>query len=159
VTHRSLLASLAVCAVGAGALAGAAAAHHPKAATYGATLAAHDGSGVTGTARLLDRPAAGRDRLKVTLKGLSPRTAYLFHVHESDEPGDPCVAEQEEHAHEEHGPVAGWRPSKLKATAKGRATRAAFARGFEKHADETYWVDVETLAGEVVACGILKPLR
>ena len=156
-TRRSLLASLAACAVGTAAVAGAASAHHPAAISYAAKLAAVEGSGAAGTARLLDKPGNGRDVLTVKVRGLSPRTAYAFHVHETDEPGNPCLEEHDaEHGHEEHGPIAGWKPSKLKANAKGRAAATARARGFEKHADETYWVDVETGAGEVVACGVLK---
>ena len=159
-TRRSLLASLAACAVGAGAVAGAAAAHHPKPVAYAATLTAVEGSGAAGSARLLDRPGTGRDVLTVKVRGLSPRTAYRFHVHETDEPGNPCLEEHdEEHGHEEHGPIAGWTPSRLAANARGRAVAIARTRGFEKHADETYWIDVETTGGEVVACGILKKRR
>jgi Cu/Zn superoxide dismutase len=156
-THRPLLASLAACAIGAGAVAGLADAHHPKALAYAAKLAPVDGSGVAGTARLLDKPGKGRDVLTVAVRGLTPRTAYAFHVHETDEPGNPCLEEHDAgHGHEEHGPIAGWKPSRLKASKKGRAVAIARARGFEKHADETYWVDVETTAGRVVACGVLK---
>ncbi len=96
------------------------------------------------------------------MRGLSPRTAYAFHVHETDEPGNPCLTHHdEEHAHggDEHAAVAGWTRSRLAANARGRAVAIARTRGFEKHAGETYWVDVETLDGEVVACGILKKRR
>lgn len=159
-THRSLLASLAAGAVAAGAVAGAAAANHPAQVAYTAKLAPLEGSGATGTARLLDKPGKGRDVLTVRVRGLTPRTAYAFHLHETDEPGNPCLEGHDaEHGHEEHGPVAGWRPSKLKANAKGRAVATARARGFERHAGETLWVDVETAGGEVVACGVLKPRR
>ncbi|MDX6554393.1 MAG: hypothetical protein QOD86_588 [Miltoncostaeaceae bacterium] len=153
--HRPLLASLAACAVGVGAFAGAALAHHSHAEAYTAKLAAPDGGGAAGTARLLDKPGKGRDVLTVVVRGLAPRTAYLFHIHETDEPGDPCAA-HEEHEHEEHAPIAGWKPGKLVSSKKGRAVATARARGFEKDADETYWVEVETPAGDVLACGVLK---
>lgn len=140
-------AALSAAAVLAG---GAAAVHSPTA--YDAMLLPTPGSTVIGAAALVDLPA--NDTLTVGLQGLMPGAAYEFHVHETDAPGDPCLTPPAA----PHQPHEGWIGTALTADPGGLATGLATAPSFTLHHDEeTYWVDVETPEGAVVACGVLKP--
>lgn len=144
--NRALLALTALGALLAGALASAALA---APTTYEAPLLPTPGNAAAGAAVLVDGPAA--DELTVTLQGLAPGAAYHFHVHETKAPGDPCLTPGATEPH------VGWEYGPLVADAQGLAVGRGTAQSFTLHADETYFVDVETPAGGVVACGVLKP--
>ncbi len=149
--RRALLGALSAAAVAAGtAFAGGAAAVHSPTGIYDAVLLPTPGSTVAGAAALVDLPA--NDTLTVGVQGLAPGGTYAFHVHETEAPGDPCMTPG---PHEPHGE---WLPNTVVADAGGLATVTAVAPTFAVHHDEeTYWVDVETLEGAVVACGVLLP--
>ena len=150
--RRALLGALTAAALAAGAaLAGTAAAVHSP-AVYDAVLLPTPGSTVTGAAALVDLPA--NDTLTIGVQGLVPGAAYSFHVHETEAPGDPCVTPPQGG----HEPHEGWLNTTLVADAGGLGVGFATAPSFALHHDEeTYWVDVETAEGAVVACGVLLP--
>ena len=148
--RRALVGVLSAAALStAAAFAGGAAAVHSP-AVYDAVLLPASGSTVAGAAALVDLPA--NDTLTIGVQGLTPGGTYAFHVHETEAPGDPCLTPA---SHEPHGE---WLPNTLVADAGGLATITAVAPDFTlHHEEETYWVDVETPEGAVVACGVLVP--
>jgi Cu/Zn superoxide dismutase len=149
--RRALIGVLSAAALASGAavFAGGAAAVHSPTGVYDAALLPPAGGTAGGAAALVDLPA--NDRLTVALGGLVPGGTYAFHVHETRQPGDPCLIPG---PHEPHG---AWLVSTLVADAAGAATVTTTAPRFTVHHDETYWIDVETPEGAVVACGALVP--
>ena len=148
--RRAPLGLLTAAALSAAALvAGTAAAVHSPVGIYDAALQPTSGSTVAGAAALVDLPA--NDTLTIGVQGLTPGATYAFHVHETEAPGDPCSTPG---PHEPHGE---WLPNTVVADGGGLAAVTAVAPTFAVHHHETYWVDVETLEGAVVACGVLLP--
>ena len=148
---RALLGVLSAAALASGAavFAGGAAAVHSPVGIYDAVLPPPVGGTVGGAAALVDLRV--NDQLTVAVAGLAPGGTYLFHVHETRLPGDPCLIPGP------HRPLGAWLVNTLVGDAAGAATVTTTAPRFTHHHDETYWVDVETPEGAVVACGALVP--
>jgi hypothetical protein len=143
--RRALLGALSCAAL----LAGGADAALARAAHYDALLLPAPGGAVVAAAALDDLPAD--DLLAVGAQGLTPGATYVFHLHARMAPGDPCDSPEPQR------PDDGWVYSALVADDAGLAAGTATAPTFAVLPGWTYWVDIETPQGAVVACGRLLP--
>ena len=155
--RRTLIAATAAAAVLAAPAADAAGKPAPKPRTkqLRATLApAHTDAvyaGITGKAQLVD--GKKNDKVSLHMKRLPRNQAYTWHVHKAKAGGNPCDAES---GAADAASDTGFKYKALKTKKSGTANSTARSKKFTAEKGATYYIDVHSADGTVLACGVLK---
>jgi hypothetical protein len=124
----------------------------PRAHVYrGTILGTEPDSQILGKVHLVD--GKKNDKLSIHLRGLTAGQTYGWDVQEVDGVVEsPCTT-----APAGAETATGWTYASFQANEAGDAGSHARSTSFSYDTDDTYWVEVHTEAGDMIACAALRP--